>query len=75
MLSAHLDDLLRVLLVRDGDFVVMHGFVDGLCGLVLFGDGLVECVRRLICSLGRRTPGRDGGECGSMQLSVTANTP
>ena len=49
--GAHLDGLLRVLLVRDGGLVLVRGAVQSLGGLVLFGDGLVERVRRLVCSL------------------------
>ena len=49
--GAHLNGLLRVLLVRDGGLVLVRGGVEGLGGLVLFGDGLVERVRRLVCCL------------------------
>ncbi len=71
-LEAHLYDLPRVLLVRDRGLMVVHGLVDGPCGLVLIRDRLVERVRCVFCSLRRRAQlGR-----GSPGLwSLVMNTP
>lgn len=49
--GAYLDGLLRVLLVGDRRVVVVHGAVEGLGGLVLVLDGLVERVLRLVGGL------------------------